>query len=113
MKGTLWYQKATYTNIFKVKTQNRVKFETTAETNNKSISRQTSMVFDYLHQSFWFRLFLFIFTFYFVLVFPAISDFFSNIFFQKIPKLFPIFGGKLKLDKNQGAFSTFSSTNVF
>ena len=28
-----------------------VKFETTVETNNKSISRQTTMVFDYLHQT--------------------------------------------------------------
>ena len=28
-----------------------VKFETTVETNNKSISRQTTMVFDYLNQT--------------------------------------------------------------
>ena len=48
---TLWYQKATYTNIFLKKTQNRVKFETTVETNNKSISRQTTMDFVYLHET--------------------------------------------------------------
>ena len=48
--STLWYQKATYTNFFLKKTQNRV-FETTAETNHKSKSRQISMVFDYLHQA--------------------------------------------------------------
>ena len=36
---------------FLKKTQNRVKFETTVETNNKSISRQTTMVFGYLHQT--------------------------------------------------------------
>ena len=47
---TLWYQKATYTNIF-LKKLRTVKFETTVETNNKSISRQTTMVFDYLHQT--------------------------------------------------------------
>ena len=33
------------------KTQNRVKFETTVETNNKSISRQTTMGFVYLHET--------------------------------------------------------------
>ena len=49
-EGTLWYQKATYTNIF-LKKLRTVKFETTVETNNKSISRQTTMVFDYLHQT--------------------------------------------------------------
>ena len=49
-KHTLWYQKATYTNIF-LKKLRTVKFETTVETNNKSISRQTTMVFDYLHQT--------------------------------------------------------------
>ena len=48
---TLWYQKATYTNIFFLKKLRTVKFETTVETNNKSISRQTTMVFDYLHQT--------------------------------------------------------------
>ena len=49
--NTLWYQKATYTNIFLKKKLRTVKFETTVETNNKSISRQTTMVFDYLNQT--------------------------------------------------------------
>ena len=35
---------------FLEKKHNRVKFETTVGTNNKSISRQTTMVFHYLHQ---------------------------------------------------------------
>ena len=34
--------------------------------------------------------------------------FLKYFLFQKIPKLFPNFGVKLTLDKNQGAFSTFS-----
>ena len=50
IENTLWYQKATYTNIF-LKKLRTVKFETTVETNNKSISRQTTMVFNYLHQT--------------------------------------------------------------
>ena len=36
--------------------------------------------------------------------------FFKIFFIRKFLKLFPVFGGKLKLDKNQGVFSTFSST---
>ena len=38
-------------HYFFKKTKNRVKFETTVETNIKSISRQTTMVFDNLHQT--------------------------------------------------------------
>ena len=49
-KYTMVSKSYVHQHFFK-KTPNRVKFETTVETNNESISRQTTMVFDYLHQT--------------------------------------------------------------
>ena len=45
------YSIKSYVHQHLKKTQNRVQFETTVETNKKSISRQTTRVFDYFYQT--------------------------------------------------------------